>query len=55
MLEVLNKLKIFQLRSEAYRYALNKCDIYVGNVFNDFSKEKLIKLTRQAEVKPSNT
>jgi len=55
MLEVLNKLKIFQLRSKAYRSALNKCDIYDRNVFDDFSKETLIKLTRQAEIKPSNT
>jgi replication factor A1 len=55
MLEVLNKPKIFQLRFGAYRSALNIYDIDVGNVLDDCSEETAIKLTKQAEVGPSNT
>jgi replication factor A1 len=35
MTQVLNKIKIFQLRFGAYKSAINRCDIFVTNVFDE--------------------
>lgn len=52
MLEVLNKTKILQLRFGVYRSALNRCDIYVKNVFDDSSDQSPINPIGQAEAGP---
>ena len=39
MTQVLNKIKIFQLRFGAYRSAINRCDIFVTNVFDEPIKQ----------------
>ena len=47
MTEVLNKMKIFQLRFGAYRSALSRCDIYVTNVFDESTKQSSVAQSEQ--------
>ena len=39
MTQVLNKIKIFQLRFGAYKSAINRCEIFVTNVFDEAIKQ----------------
>ena len=55
MIEVLNKMKIFQLCFGAYKSALNRCDIYVTNIFDEGIKQSSITQSEQFGVESSTT
>ena len=55
MTQVLNKIKIFQLRFGAYKSAINRCDIFVTNVFDEGIKQSSDILSEQFGVGSSTT
>ena len=55
MIEVLNKIKIFQLRFGAYKSALNRCDIYVTNVFDEGIQQSPAAQKEQFHISSSTT
>jgi hypothetical protein len=50
MIEKLNKTKIFQLRFGVYKSTLNRCEIYVCNIFDDIPAETFIDSSSPIEV-----
>jgi replication factor A1 len=55
MTEVLNKMKIFQLRFGAYKSAINRCDIFVTNVFDEGIKQSSEIQSEQFGARSSTT
>ena len=55
MTQVLNKKKIFQLRFGAYKSAINRCDIFVTNVFDEGIKQSSEIQSKQFGVGSSTT
>ena len=55
MTQVLNKMKIFQLRFGAYKSAINRCDIFVTNVFDEGIKQSSEIQSKQFGVGSSTT
>ena len=55
MTQVLNKMKIFQLRFGAYKSAINRCDIFVTNIFDEGIKQSSDILLQQFGAGSSTT
>jgi replication factor A1 len=50
IIEKLNKTKIFQLRFGVYKSVLNRCEIYVCNIFDDIATEAYLDPTSPIKV-----
>ena len=55
MTELLNKMKVFQLRFGAYKSSLNRCDMFVTNVFDESTKQSSVTQSEQLGVECSTT
>ena len=55
MTQALNKMKIFQLRFGAYKSAINRCDIFVTNVFDESIGQSSVIQSEQFGAESSTT